>query len=50
MQSTKTQTYYPSLEVIRAARKRLASIAFKTPTTINHNLSQKFGATIWLKR
>ena len=50
MQSTKTQTYYPSLEVIRAARKRLASIAFRTPTTINHNLSQKFGATIWLKR
>ncbi len=50
MQAITSAIYYPSLEAVNAARKRLQSIALRTPTALNHNLSQKYGARIWLKR
>ena len=48
MTSTKTKMLPPSLIV--KARQRLSEVAESTPLMYNHNLSNKFGCHVWLKR
>ena len=44
------KTYYPKIEDVLAARLTLNNIIESTPLQINRNLSEKFGANIFLKR
>ncbi|TXD53409.1 MULTISPECIES: threonine ammonia-lyase IlvA [unclassified Polaribacter] len=45
-----TEIYFPSLENIKAAAKKLEGVAYKTPLNKNSNLSKQFDATILFKR
>ena len=44
------QTYFPTLENVKAAAKNLEGVAYKTPLNQNINLSKQLGATILFKR
>ena len=44
------QTYFPTLENIKAAAKKLEGIAYKTPLNQNSTFSKEFNANILLKR
>ena len=44
------QTYFPSLENVKAASKKLEGVAYKTPLNKNNNLSKELDATILFKR
>lgn len=43
-------SYYPKIEDVLAAKLTLNSIIESTPLQLNRNLSEKFGANIYLKR
>ena len=45
-----TGTYYPQLEDIIAAEKRLRSVVNRTPLIRSQNLSEQYSANIYLKR
>ncbi len=42
--------YYPSMDRIEAAMDRLRPLVRRTPLEYSHNLSEKYGAEVWLKR
>mgnify|MGYP002621610955 CR=1 FL=1 len=42
--------YFPNIEDIVRANIKLKSFIDQTPLMLNHNLSNKFGANVWLKR
>ncbi len=44
------QTYFPTLENVKAAAKKLEGVAYKTPLNQNSNLSKEFNANILFKR
>ncbi len=44
------QIYFPSLENVQAASKKLEGVAYKTPLSQNLNLSKELDATILFKR
>lgn len=46
----KEQTYFPTLESIEQAAKKLEGVALKTPLSLNTNLSKEFKANIFFKR
>lgn len=44
------QTYLPTIANVKAASENLKGVAYKTPLTINSNLSKEFEANILFKR
>lgn len=50
MSEKKSETYYPKLNDIQKARERLKGVVTQTPLSLNFNLSERYGATILLKR
>lgn len=44
------QIYFPSLESVKAASKKLEGVAYKTPLNQNSNLSKELEATVLFKR
>ncbi len=44
------QIYFPSLESVKAASKKLEGVAYKTPLDQNSNLSKELKATVLFKR
>ena len=47
---TKQETVFPDLDNIYSAAERLEGIAAHTPLMHNLNLSERYGANIYLKR
>lgn len=43
-------SYFPSLEDIRSAARRIEPVALRTPCALHSQLSEKFGARIYFKR
>lgn len=41
---------FPVLENIRLAAERLKNVVSRTPFTLNANLSERYGASVYLKR
>lgn len=50
MNTTQTQTYFPSLDKVKEAVARLKSITEVTPLLKNNTYSNRFGCNIYLKR
>lgn len=44
------QTYFPSLESVEKAAKKLVGIVLKTPLSLNTNLSKEFDTNVFFKR
>ncbi|MDA3927408.1 MAG: threonine ammonia-lyase, partial [Prolixibacteraceae bacterium] len=45
-----SETYKPTLEAINRAKLTISEVVSATPLQVNHNLSEKFGAKVFLKR